>query len=132
MTIPGMEWIELPWLLSLAVVLPIVFALLLRRARASRGQRLQRFGALDVVRRLIPPSALAGSGWRAVRLGLAAALAGLAIAGPRWGQERTVVRSSGVPRRISQTENVVTPQNRKTARKTKKYKLADSSAAASN
>ena len=96
MTIPGMEWIELPWLLSLAVVLPIVFALLLRRARASREQRLQRFGALDVVRRLIPPSALAGSGWRAVRLGLAAALAGLAIAGPRWGQERTVVRSSGV------------------------------------
>ncbi|MDB4889649.1 MAG: von Willebrand factor type [Gemmatimonadetes bacterium] len=94
--IPGMEWIELPWLLPLAIVLPIMFALLLRRARASREQRLLRFGSLDVVRRLIPASALTGSGWRAVRLGLAAAFAGLAIAGPRWGQEKTVVRSSGV------------------------------------
>ena len=89
-------WIEMPWLLSLAIVLPLAFALLLRRARASREERLQRFGALDVVRRLIPANALAGSGWRAVRLGLAAALAGLAIAGPRWGHERTTVRSSGV------------------------------------
>ncbi len=94
--IPGMEWIELPWLLPLVIVLPIAFALLLRRARSSRERRLLRFGALDVVRRLIPPSALTGSGWRAVRLGLAAAFAGLAIAGPRWGAEKTVVRSSGV------------------------------------
>ena len=88
--------IELPWLLPLVVVLPILFALVLRRARASRERRLLRFGALDVVRRLIPDSALAGSGWRAARLGLAAALAGVAIAGPRWGHERAVVKSSGV------------------------------------
>ncbi|MEO8622462.1 MAG: VWA domain-containing protein [bacterium] len=88
--------IELPWLLPLILVLPVLFALLLRRARASREQRLQRFGALDVVRRLIPPNALAGSGWRALRLGLAVALAGLAIAGPRWGHELTTVRSTGV------------------------------------
>ncbi len=89
-------WVEMPWLLLLALVLPVTFVLLLRRARASRAERLQRFGALDVVRRLIPASALAGSGWRAARLGLAAALAGLAIAGPRWGHERSTVRSSGV------------------------------------
>ena len=89
-------WVEMPWLLLLALVLPVTFMLLLRRARASRAERLQRFGALDVVRRLIPASALAGSGWRAARLGLAAALAGLAIAGPRWGHERSTVRSSGV------------------------------------
>ena len=94
--IPVIEWIELPYLLPLAVVLPVAFALMLRRARASREQRLKNFGALDVVRRLIPASALSGSGWRAVRLGLAAAFAGIAIAGPRWGQEKTVVRSSGV------------------------------------
>ena len=90
------QWIELPWLLSLAVVLPIAFVLLLRRARASRVDRLARMGSLDVVRRLIPPSALSGVGWRAARIGLAAALAGVAIAGPRWGLERTLVRSSGV------------------------------------
>jgi len=88
--------IELPWLLPLVIVLPILFAVLLRRARASRERRLLRFGALDVVRRLIPASALAGSGWRASRLGLAAALAGVAIAGPRWGHERSVVKSNGV------------------------------------
>ncbi|MDB4917587.1 MAG: von Willebrand factor type [Gemmatimonadetes bacterium] len=93
---PVVEWIELVWLLPLVVVLPIVFAVLLRRAQSSRVKRLARFGAIDVVRRLIPASALSGSGWRAARLGLAAALAGFAIAGPRWGQERSVVRSSGV------------------------------------
>ena len=91
-----LSWIELPWLLTLVIALPVAFALLLRRARASRESRLQRFGTLDVVRRLIPANALVGSGWRAARLGLAAALAGLALAGPRWGRERTTVRSSGV------------------------------------
>ena len=92
-TIP---FIELPWLLPLALVLPLVFALLLVRARSSREKRLTRLGALDVVRRLLPAGALAGTAWRAVRLGLAASLAGIALAGPRWGQERTVVTSSGV------------------------------------
>ena len=93
---PMLEFIEIPWLLPLVIVLPLAFAFMLRRARASRVARLARFGSLDVVRRLIPAAALSSSGWRAVRLGLAAALAGLAIAGPRWGAENTVVRSSGV------------------------------------
>ena len=88
--------IEIPWLLVLAVVLPVVLVLLLRRSRRHREQRLARLGALDVVRRLVPASALAGSGWRAARLALAAALAGIAFAGPRWGFERTTVTSSGV------------------------------------
>src|SRR5471030_1496771 len=91
-----LQLVELPWLLPLAIILPILFVLLLRRARGSRVKRLARFGALDVVRRLIPNAALAGSGWRGARLGLAAMLAGIAVAGPRWGQEKTVVRSSGV------------------------------------
>ena len=88
--------IEYPWLLILAVVLPLLFLLLLRRSRRQRQARLQRLGSLDVVRRLVPATALAGSGWRATRLGLAAAFAGIAIAGPRWGMERTTVRSTGV------------------------------------
>jgi Ca-activated chloride channel homolog len=88
--------IEHPWLLALAVVLPVLFMLLLRRSRRQRQARLARLGALDVVRRLVPATALRGGGWRASRLGLAAALAGIAIAGPRWGLERTTVRSSGV------------------------------------
>jgi Ca-activated chloride channel family protein len=95
---PGIDTrvIEHPWLLLLAVALPLLFVWLLRRSRRQRLARLQRLGSLDVVRRLVPPTALSGSGWRATRLGLAAAFAGVAIAGPRWGFERTTVRSSGV------------------------------------
>ena len=92
----NIPFIELPYLLALVVVLPVLFTVLLRRARRSRETRLERMGPLDVIRRLIPNAALRGSGWRALRLGLAAALVGVAIAGPRWGQEQTIVRSSGV------------------------------------
>jgi Ca-activated chloride channel family protein len=83
-------------LLVLAVVLPVLFFFLLRRARRTRAQRLERLGSLAVVRRLVPPNVLGSSGWRAARLGTAALLAGIALAGPRWGVERTTVRSTGV------------------------------------
>ncbi|HET9011954.1 MAG TPA: VWA domain-containing protein, partial [Gemmatimonadaceae bacterium] len=75
---------------------PVLFVWLLRRNRVQRQRRLARLGALDVVRRLVPAVAFSGGRWRAVRIALAAALAGLAIAGPRWGYERTTVRSTGV------------------------------------
>ena len=91
-----LDAIELPWLLPLAVVLPVLFYYLLRRARNERARRLKKLGNLEVVRRLVPPSVLATSGWRGVRLGTAALLAGIAIAGPSWGLERTTVRSTGV------------------------------------
>jgi Ca-activated chloride channel family protein len=88
--------IEHPYLIALALVLPVLFAWLLRRSQRQRQRRLARLGALDVVRRLVPATALGSGKWRVVRLALAAALAGVAIAGPRWGYERTLVRSSGV------------------------------------
>ena len=88
--------VELPWLLPLAIVLPALLVVLLRRSRRHREERLTRLGALDVVRRLVPAATLGGTGWRAARLALAAACAGIAIAGPRWGFERTTVTSSGV------------------------------------
>ncbi|HEU4721596.1 MAG TPA: VWA domain-containing protein [Gemmatimonadaceae bacterium] len=93
---PLLDAIETPWLLAVAVALPVLFFFLLRRARAERTRRLQRLGTLAVVRRLVPPNVLATSGWRAARLGTAALLAGIALAGPRWGFERTTVRSTGV------------------------------------
>ena len=95
MIIP-IDLIELPYLLALAIVLPVFFVWLLRRNRVQRQRRLARLGALDVVRRLVPAVAFSGGKWRAARIALAAALAGLAIAGPRWGYERTTVRSTGV------------------------------------
>ena len=89
--------VELPWLLILAVVLPVVFFLLLRRARLQRTRRLARLGTFDMIRRLVPASVFSTSGgWRAARLGSAALLAGVALAGPRWGVERNTVRSTGV------------------------------------
>jgi Ca-activated chloride channel family protein len=95
MTFP-IDLIERPWLLLLAVVLPLLFVWLLRRNRRQRQQRLARLGALDVVGRLVPATAFSGGRWRATRIALAAACAGIALAGPRWGYERTVVRSTGV------------------------------------
>lgn len=88
--------IERPWLLVLAVVLPVLFVLLLRRARRQRQARLARLGSLEMVRRLVPATAFGGGGWRAARLGVAGALAGIAFAGPRWGLERTSVKTTGV------------------------------------
>jgi Ca-activated chloride channel family protein len=91
-----LDLIELPYLLALAVVLPVLFIWLLRRNRVQRQRRLARLGALDVVRRLVPAAAFSGGKWRAARIALAAAFAGIAIAGPRWGYERMTVRSTGV------------------------------------
>ena len=95
MTFP-LAFIEQPWLLPLALVLPLAFVFLLWRSRRQRVERLRRLGALDVVRRLVPATAFDGSAWRVVRIGTAAALAGLALAGPRWGHERETVTTSGV------------------------------------
>src|SRR5690606_4908084 len=45
----------------------------------------------------LTPVALAGrSTGRAIRLGLAALLGGVALAGPRWGLEQSIVRSEGI------------------------------------
>ena len=39
---PLIDAIEMPWLLVLAVALPVLFFFLLRLARAERARRLQR------------------------------------------------------------------------------------------
>lgn len=85
-----------PWLLTLAAVLPALAIVLIVHSYRKRRQRLARLGQLDVVSRLIPPNALQTPGWRVARVGTAACLAGIAIAGPRWGDEHNVVRSSGI------------------------------------
>ena len=84
------------WLLPLAVVLPTLVVWLLRRADRRRWERLRRLGERDIVLRLLPPMATKSMGWRIARLALAAALIGIAIAGPRWGTEQTIVRARGI------------------------------------
>lgn len=84
------------WLLPLAIILPIAAVLLLQRSYRARQRRLERLGTTSVVSRLVPPSALRAPNWRITRLALAGLLIGVAAAGPRWGTERTVVRTNGI------------------------------------
>jgi Ca-activated chloride channel family protein len=87
---------DYPYLLALAILLPALAIGVLRSAYRQRKARLERLGSMDVVSRLIPPNTLIPPGWRTVRLGVASLLVGIAVAGPRWGDERTVVRSRGI------------------------------------
>jgi Ca-activated chloride channel family protein len=84
------------WLLPLAIVLPALIVWLLLRSERQRRARLARFGDLAVVQRLLPPMALGSRRLHVVRLAAVGALVGVAVAGPRWGTEQTVVRSRGI------------------------------------
>ena len=46
--------------------------------------------------RLVPIAALKLPSGRALRLGLATLLAAIAMAGPRWGEETTILRGEGI------------------------------------
>ena len=89
------------WLLPLAIILPVVAVVVLRYAYRKRQERLQRFGSLDVVSRLIPVATMVKPSWRMARLGAASALVGIAVSGPRWGDERSIVRSRGIDMALS-------------------------------
>ena len=85
-----------PWILAATPALVLLVVLLIVGAYKRRRTRLRRLGSSVVIDRLLPP-ALERSPWRrATLIGLAAAFAGVAFAGPRWGTERTVERGSGV------------------------------------
>jgi Ca-activated chloride channel family protein len=89
-------YFDYPWLLALAIVLPVLVILLVRYNYRQRAARLARLGSSDVVARLVPPNAMRAPGWRVARLATAAFGVGIAVAGPRWGAERNVVRTSGI------------------------------------
>jgi Ca-activated chloride channel family protein len=89
-------YFELPWLLPVAIALPVVAVACLRHAHRRRAERIARLGQREVVERLLPVGVLDPPRWRTTRLAAAAALVGLAAAGPRWGAERTTVRSRGI------------------------------------
>ena len=89
-------YFDLVWLLPLALVLPILAVACVRAAHRRRVERVARLGERGVVDRLLPPGVLDPPRWRAVRLAAAAALVGIAVAGPRWGAERSLVRTRGI------------------------------------
>jgi Ca-activated chloride channel family protein len=84
------------WLLPLAVVLPLAAVWLLRRAYRLRRDRLAKLGNTSIVSRLVPAMVLRAPTWRIARLASASLLIGVAAAGPRWGTERTMIRTRGI------------------------------------
>ncbi len=87
---------DFPYLLPLAILLPVLAVLVLRHAYRQRRARLDRLGNSAIVSRLMPPNVLPPPRWRMVRLGVASALVGISVAGPKWGDERSTVRSRGI------------------------------------
>ena len=89
-------YIDFPWLLVLGVLLPAIAVALLFIAVRRRRARLARLGTDAMLARLTADAPPPRAGWRALRLSLALVLAAIALAGPRWGSERTVVRGEGI------------------------------------
>jgi len=89
-----MRFIEWPWALPLAVLLPIAGAILLVWGRRARARRLAQLGSREVLARLAPRAARRGPA-HTIRVVLALACLGLAFAGPRWGRDTAVVSRSG-------------------------------------
>jgi Ca-activated chloride channel family protein len=94
-TMTYLRFISWPWALALAVILPVVTAWLIIHARRVRARRLSHLGTPQMIARLAPETVRA-SKWRPIRLGLAVLFAAIALAGPRWGIERTVVNQAGI------------------------------------
>ncbi len=94
MTVFG--YFDRPWLLAVAALLALGATLAVVLTYRRRRARLARFGSDEVITRLMPPSSPGVGRWRALLLGLAAGLAGIAAAGPRWGVEQNVVRGEGI------------------------------------
>jgi Ca-activated chloride channel family protein len=88
-------YLEKPLWLILAIAGPAIIALLLVRRARDRTRRLRRFGNPETVARLLPAGGPPPTARRVFLLGGAVLGAGIAMAGPRWGTERTALRSSG-------------------------------------
>ncbi|MEO6446761.1 MAG: VWA domain-containing protein [Gemmatimonadaceae bacterium] len=88
--------IDWTWMLGGAGALMLLgVALVLLAARRKRA-RLARLAEPAMVARIAPAHVVRGAGWRSARLGSALLLAGVAIAGPRWGAEPALVTGEGI------------------------------------
>jgi Ca-activated chloride channel family protein len=90
-----LRYVAWPYALPLLVILPLLTAWMVARARRSRARRLSHLGTASMIARLAP-TATVTSGWHAVRLTVGALFLAIAFVGPRWGIERTAVRQSGI------------------------------------
>jgi Ca-activated chloride channel homolog len=93
---PFLQYIQWPWALPLAVILPLATAWLVRWGIRARAARLSRLGTPSMIARLAPSITPRRTWTRVVRAVLATLLLALAFAGPRWGVEQNVVKQQGV------------------------------------
>ena len=85
-----------PWMTGVSIVAAIAMAWLVRSSFKRRISRVSKLGTRQLVMRLVPESALRLPSGRSLRLGFAALFSAMALAGPRWGEEATVLRGEGI------------------------------------
>lgn len=90
-----LRYLSWPWALPLVVIAPLLAAWMLSRARRIRARRLAHLGTPLMIARLAPAAAIT-SQWQTVRIVAAVLLLSVAVVGPRWGIERTIVRQPGI------------------------------------
>lgn len=84
------------WMVVAAAGLAALVAFLVVAAARRKRARLARLAEPALVARLAPPNAIGSARWRPARLAAAVLLAGVGLAGPRWGEEPAVVRGEGI------------------------------------
>jgi Ca-activated chloride channel family protein len=93
--VPGLSYLERPLWVVAAIVVPVLMVALLAYREHDRRRRLARLGDPATVARLLPRGPTLAAGRRMYLLGGAAVCGSIALAGPRWGTERTAVRTTG-------------------------------------
>jgi Ca-activated chloride channel family protein len=91
-----MRIFDWPWMIAGAAIGALAMLVLVRAAFRRRLARIARIGARPLVMRLVPAAALRRPDGRAARIATVAGLVMLAIAGPRWGEETSVMRGEGI------------------------------------
>jgi Ca-activated chloride channel family protein len=91
----NLRYVAWPWAIPLVIIVPLLTAWMISKARRVRQRRLDQLGSPVMISRLAP-AAVITSGWHAIRLSLAMLFFSAAFAGPRWGIERTIVRQPGI------------------------------------
>ena len=91
-----MSLFDWPWMTGVAAVAAAAMAWVVVAAFRRRKDRVQRLAEPGRLVRLVPPGVLSAPNGRAIRLGAAVLLASIGLAGPRWGEETTILRGEGV------------------------------------
>ena len=93
MMIPGLDR---PWVALGGIVLAVLAGILVRAGFARRRARLARYGAPEALVRLAPPDAGRPPTRRAIVLAFAVLCIAVGLAGPRWGENASVLESEGI------------------------------------